>query len=426
MSVGRIALPILIATEIVLFAVPFWPQIPIEQFYPRTQSHDFLLQRLGSDRLVSAGLAMYPGTTSFYGLRSVTGHTFHDPAWRDLLEAVDPDVMRMSPTFSILASDVRIGVSPILDRLGARYFVVDPRVRLAGASTDMADQGTVMLHGGFETEIHAAGVLRGAVLRVPDGFNPGSNPDRLTVEIVDSNDVVQSSGFRRIDKWIPPGIIEVAVPEILDISDIVVRLRYEGDTPMSVVSGGDDEPSVGLITAEADELQVVFVGGTVVYERLSALPRIRWAGRSVVVADPDERIAVLAGGVAVDTVVLSEPGPSGSGRDARIEIASDSGDEITVVVQAEGDGYLVVADSMQRDWTAKVDDTLTPVVAADHAVAAVGVAAGRHTVTLTYTPEGWRMGTAISAGALALSLVIAVGAFLRRKPDANPASDLEV
>ena len=51
---------------------------------------------------------------------------------------------------------------------------------------------------------------------------------------------------------------------------------------------------------------LAYAGDLRIYERTNALPRIHWAGRSVVVEDKDERLDRLASGsVPSDTVVLS-------------------------------------------------------------------------------------------------------------------------
>ena len=88
------------AIEILLFVSPFWPNEVPERHYPQTPAHDFLATEAVGDRVATHDLALYAGTTTHYGIRTVTGHVFHQPTWRDLLIAVDPEALNRSYTFS--------------------------------------------------------------------------------------------------------------------------------------------------------------------------------------------------------------------------------------------------------------------------------------------------------------------------------------
>ena len=73
--------------------------------------------------------------------------------------------------------------------------------------------------------------------------------------------------------------------------------RYPVDIWFTGVPGGTDlhgtveQPWCAAVRPRDDGLRLVFAeAGATVYERLRALPRIRWASRSEVVVDADERI----------------------------------------------------------------------------------------------------------------------------------------
>jgi hypothetical protein len=114
-------------------------------------------------------------------------------------------------------------------------------------------------------------------------------------------------------------------------------------------------PSISTVVGGLDRLRLVFVTGVQIYQRLDALPRIRWAGRSEVIAEQSERLFVLSAHIDPDVVVRNQPGPAGSGRGASLRILQDGGDQLRTSVSAAGDGYLVVADSMQQGWKAYLD-----------------------------------------------------------------------
>ncbi len=124
-----VALVAVATVEIVRVTGPTWSRTPDEAFYPSTPAHEFLAEVQGDDRMLATGLAMYPGTTSWYDLRVAAGHAFAYNPWREALEAVDPDVYdRFSPTFPVLAPTVEVAASPVLVRLGVTHVVTDAAV----------------------------------------------------------------------------------------------------------------------------------------------------------------------------------------------------------------------------------------------------------------------------------------------------------
>ena len=103
-------------------------------------------------------------------------------------------------------------------------------------------------------------------------------------------------------------------------------------------------------------------------------------------------------------------------------------------VDARGAGYVVVADAIQTGWVARLDGERVNLRRADHALVAVYVPEGRHTIELVARPRGWRAGIALSLAAL----VVVVGLFAwilsrryrrtraaRRASAARPGGDSE-
>jgi hypothetical protein len=149
--------------------------------------------------------------------------------------------------------------------------------------------------------------------------------------------------------------------------------------------------------------------GAVIYQRLTALPRIRWASASDVVPAGSAQVTALQQGLAPSTVLLSRPEPmAGPGGSASIEVTEDSGDRISARVRAKGAGYLVVADPMQLPgWSVTVDGRPARLVPADYAMVAVGVPAGQHIIVYSYRAPGELVGAAVT-----LVAIIACGALL--------------
>ena len=147
-----------------------------------------------------------------------------------------------------------------------------------------------------------------------------------------------------------------------DVPDQTLQLRAVDNRVDTLVIGSQQD---GLLLAYSD-------ASVQVWERPSALPRIRWAGASTVIEDPAARLAALADpATPPSTVVLSTPGPEASGGSAQLTVTDDSGDRVAVDVQAAGAGYLVVADAIQSGWTVSVNGEPADLVDADHAFGAV-------------------------------------------------------
>jgi len=147
------------------------------------------------------------------------------------------------------------------------------------------------------------------------------------------------------------------------------------------------------------------VGG-VLMERPTALPRIRWASTSTVIA-PGAQVAALATGVAPSAVVLDAPSGAAEGGSGEVRRADEQdNDHRAYDVHADGAGYLVIADSFDTWWRATVVGHDVPILRADHAMMAVAVGPGDHVVRFDYRVP--RTGIATSA-VLALVVVMLAG-----------------
>ena len=87
---------------------------------------------------------------------------------------------------------------------------------------------------------------------------------------------------------------------------------------------------------------------------------------------------MLGAGGAAD-VILTEPGPSDESSSATVDVLEDSGDTIRVDVQADGAGYLVVADALSDSFVASVDGEPAELRVADHGVRGGGRPGRAHT-----------------------------------------------
>ena len=418
-------LPAIFAVEALAFAIPFWPRIDPDAFYPTTVAHRQVARRLGAGRLLGAGGAMFPGTTTFYGLRSLTtNNTLPQPAtWEDLIRAVDPGAFEQSPVFPSLSPTHEVATSPVLDRMAVRYVVVPPtvsafgeRVRTGGGTSppESLEPGRMIA-----ATPDGVGPWRAVLLPLTAPLNVP--PDaRLVAEIRDAGGATIARGEQLVFDGQGPGTVQVLLPEApcepLCAPPFSVEVSLDAPTGRAMVASGEDgEPALSMVEAVDDGLRLEVVANVAGYRRLEALPRIRWAARSRVVTDPAERIATLGDDLPPDIVLLGRSGPAGEGRAATIDVVRDTGDEVRVNVAAAGDGYLVVADPIQHGWEATVDGRPVPLRSADHALVAVFVSEGRHQVDLRFASTSWRAGILLTLGSVGAIAVIGAAWALQRR-----------
>lgn len=181
------------------------------------------------------------------------------------------------------------------------------------------------------------------------------------------------------------------------------------------------KPESGM---EANEWRLTHDGGLVIYERENATPRWYFAERAVGVEDFEGALRALAErGLADDArrarlvvIETSEAVPDGlspveipetTGEEpsGKVELASGNPQELVFAVEAESGGYFVLSDAWFPEWRADVDGEEVEILRANAAYRAVRVEAGRHEVRFRYEPRSFRVGVAVSLGAIVLLLL---------------------
>ncbi|MCG7286822.1 YfhO family protein [Cellulomonas sp. ACRRI] len=415
---------VLVAGQALVVTQTWWPRSDTDTFYPVTPTHEFLAEHLGPDRYVGVGWTMLPGTSSQYSLRSATGHGFHTREWTTLLTAAEPRAMATRTNSTMSMGGL---TSPVLDRMAVRYGVDDPEAALAGTLAGTSSPVSDVAHGEVATTQPISGGIRGVQLVMPQGVDLG-DATSLTLRAVDPWGTVLATTTRPTASTTEPfgAWIALAAEEIAPDQTFRLTLSADG-ADLVLPTDAQGGWAVGAVRPADDGLTVVHTGDATVYQRDAAASRLRWAADEVVIGDEDERLAAIASGeVPVSTVVLQEradaqglPGTS----TATLETLADDGDTITVRVDADGAGWLVVADSVRGGgWSASLDGAPVDLVPADQAMAAVRVPGGVHTVEVRYDPPGLRVGAAVTAVALLLVLA-SVGVLLRRRrTDRAPAA----
>lgn len=422
------ALLALIAGQATAFVVEYYPRSQVNTFFPTSDTHRYLAGNLGDDRYASTSDGMVFGTNSAYDLRSVNGHAFLDSEFATLVLGI-PDNPIPYPTYIDFAPDPAQASSPVLDLLGTKYFVASPNDPIFGTLNNAPSDATMTMKPGrpVTVPLSTTGALRGIAF-TPTGNVPTSlslvDPNSSVDVVVHDQSGRQVASASRLTSGITadtPFGVALAGESIPAGTRLTATITLHGNAPLTVDSM-NGALSVSTVTDADDGLKVAYVGSTVIYQRMNAQPRIRWASNSVTVKGTDNRVKLLASGnVAPDEVVLSAPGPAASGKPGTVQVTADGTDSVATKVDAQGAGYLVVADADQVGWTASVDGQRATLVPADEGLVAVPVPAGVHTVALQYALTHGRAGTWLSIGTAVLLVVICVGDVLwdrrRRHPE---------
>ncbi|GHA85654.1 YfhO family protein [Cognatilysobacter bugurensis] len=145
---------------------------------------------------------------------------------------------------------------------------------------------------------------------------------------------------------------------------------------------------------------------------------LAWGVCDIRTASADEIVALLRGGQDASGrgfdpffTALLEPeaplaAPTCSTR-PRVQVLERGNGRWALRSEAAGDSVLVVSESYNAGWRAKIDGHAAPIVPVDGLILGVSVPAGTHEVTLQYRPRRFLL--SLAAAALAL---LAVGAML--------------
>ncbi|MEC9058026.1 MAG: hypothetical protein VX410_00640, partial [Actinomycetota bacterium] len=267
------------AVEILLFVTPFWPSEVPERHYPMTPAHEFLAEESTGDRIATHDLAFYAGTTTHYGIRTVTGHVFHQPTWRDLLVAIDPEAFERSYTFSFLEFlDVNRLESPVLDRMAVRWLVTQVDFPLPGKPFVMSEGNAVRgLERGAFLEVRVdSRPIRGVELDVVEDLITSDLAGRLRVEIVASDGTVRT-GRRHVRGLLPAGRhwVPVAAEDLPVGGEVLVRVRLDADDGvLKLRTDRFGSPALNGMEPAGGALRLAYADDVAIWENLNVLERV--------------------------------------------------------------------------------------------------------------------------------------------------------
>jgi hypothetical protein len=170
-----------------------------------------------------------------------------------------------------------------------------------------------------------------------------------------------------------------------------------------LVRGPDQAP-----TGEHFEVAYVSAAGTTVWQDTEALPRAWFVARASAAPRIEEALDLVLREDfdPAERVVLVTVSPVTSGdASGRVELVDYRPERIELIVEADGPGYVVLADGDSPGWTATVDGEARPVLTANAVLRAVAVDGGAQRVVVRYESRWVTAGVVVSL----LSALVVLG-----------------
>ncbi|HMM42654.1 MAG TPA: YfhO family protein [Thermomicrobiales bacterium] len=280
----------------------------------------------------------------------------------------------------------------------ARYIGFDPREQV---STDgqvvlyryqFADQETASLLVNNRATLHG--------LDDAQGYNP-VQPRRYVELMTALNGAPQEYH----DANVYPSGLESPLLDLLNVRYIIVPTA----TP-------EERPDLAAL---ASRFQTVYADRKVtILENPGALPRA-WAVHKTGQAGPSDALALLGSGpVDPRQVALLESVPP-RGEPVRgansVHVVGQEPDSLQLQTTTGADGLLMVSNGYDPGWKAWIDGRPAEVAPADHALQAVPLPAGEHTVELRYETPGMRAGLLITCGTIVILALAGLAIWQRER-----------
>lgn len=265
----------------------------------------------------------------------------------------------------------------------ARYIGFDPREQVTA-------DGQVVLYRYQFAEQQTASLLvnnRATLHNLDDaqGYNP-VQPRRYVELMTALNGAPQEYH----DANVYPSGLESPLLDLLNVRYIIVPTA----TP-------EERPDLAAL---AGRFQTVYADRKVtILENPGALPRA-WVVHEARQTAPPDALALL-GSRAVDprqvALLESVPPRVEPVRGANsVHVVGQEPDSLQLQTTTGADGLLMVSNGYDPGWKAWIDGKSTEVLPADHALQAVALPAGEHTVELRYETPGMRAGLLTTGGTI--------------------------
>jgi len=160
-------------------------------------------------------------------------------------------------------------------------------------------------------------------------------------------------------------------------------------------------------------------GGEVVLENRQVLPKAWLVNRSIVVADPSQRLKMLQSpefNPSVEALVESQPFlPVQRVEIGSVKLERYEGERIDLTADVVANSLLVLGEKYHKGWKAQVDGKTVETVPVNHILRGVYLPPGKHTVEFRFDPLPFKVGKWLTLCSFALFGVVAVREWLLRR-----------
>ena len=377
-------LAVVVICELLSFAMPVPTIVSRDERLGVTPAHDAVAAELGpGERLAGEGGTFFPSTTQLFDIADARGQMLKSPGYQALLEAVDPDMLRRAGGGTSTYPNIAEGTDPtnaVWDAMAVGIWAQFPdsmpygtvhRPPVAARGADPSVQPlagrTVVPEGGLRAAVVEISPLVGGFVDVTVTTDDGAIERRTWVEPDDA------------------GLFAVAVlgEHLVVGSDVRVSVSAPEATLLVGVDA-DGSAVVGAVAGD-DDLELIRVGDVILLDR--PVDPVRVEGSAIVLDDPVAAARAVSEGHTVIDRDVGLPSRPVAGRSFSVRRVERDKDRITVDVDADAAGLLVVSEAHYPGWTAKVDGVATGTVVADAAFIGVPIPTGAEVVELKFRPR---------------------------------------
>ena len=170
--------------------------------------------------------------------------------------------------------------------------------------------------------------------------------------------------------------------------------------------------------------QRIYLGDLKIYRNRVAQARAFFTAEATVVRGEDAQLRALphlrSGQAVLDALTMPErlpQGPAPAASAHTVVTTRYEPERLQVVTDQTHAGFLVLNDSYFPGWRAWVDGQETPIIRANYLFRAVALPPGQHSVEFRYEPQSFLTGLRVTLGTAALTVMLLLGSFLRRRWD---------
>ncbi|MFK7778254.1 MAG: YfhO family protein [Gimesia sp.] len=148
-----------------------------------------------------------------------------------------------------------------------------------------------------------------------------------------------------------------------------------------------------------------------VLENLNPLPRAYLIGNSKPLNQNDQSKIIVKTIARVnprnEVLLQNDVLPKGTRQKYKAaEIIKATPNQLQIKAELTAPGYLILSDIFYPGWTARVNDSLIPILPADFSLRAIPLPKGTHEVHLSFSPPGFKIGRIISIMTLTIILIL--------------------